>query len=408
MKKILVVAPAFPATDSDPIPAFVKDEIINLKKQYPELKFTVLAAHDWRTHTASFRRHDSYDEYRFHYFWPRRFEKLTSRGIMPTLKQNRIYYLQIPFLFVAEFFALLRLTRKIRPDVIYAHWFTLQGITAGCVSSLTKTPFVYTSHSSDVAVLHKVPPGGPFAVRHFTKKARAVTVVSQRSLKKLQAFFNDKQWMQVQDKIAVIPMGVYFPPESKSAEESNSDRWSKILFLGRLAEKKGVQYLLPAFKSTLEKFPNATLEIAGDGPWLEKLQKQARNLKISEESVTFSGYVSGDKKSAAVASADIYVVPSIIADDGDAEGLPVSLMEGLIAGKVCIATNESGADDIIEDGKSGYLIPQKDIAALSNALESALALTPTKRAALQAGARKVAEQFEWSKIAKRHYEHLLK
>src|SRR5262249_29928819 len=156
-KNVLIVASTFPASPTDPVPAFVRDQINALKKAYPDMTFSVLAPHDARSHTKSFTEHETYDEYRFHYFWPFRAEKLAGRGIVPALKQNPFNYLLVPFLFVCEFFTLWRLCRRLRPDVIYAHWFTPQGITAGMVSRLAKIPFVYTSHSSDVAFLRKVP-----------------------------------------------------------------------------------------------------------------------------------------------------------------------------------------------------------------------------------------------------------
>ena len=403
-KKILIVASTFPANNTDPVPAFVRDQILAFKKVYPDVAFSVLAPHDARSHTKSFTAHAAYDEYRFHYFLPFRAEKLAGRGIVPALKQNPLNYFLVPFLFASEFFALLRLVRKLRPDAIYAHWFTPQGITAGMVSRLTRVPFVYTSHSSDVAFLRKVPFIGPRMVRHFSGKARAITVVSRRSLQKLQAFFDDTAWQKLQKKVAIIPMGVDVAISSEKAVTSHT-KPTNILFLGRLAEKKGVQYLLPAFANIHKQFPDVRLIIAGDGPWLERLKTLADDLEL-EGKVRFSGFVSGQQKADAIAAADVYVVPSIIAANGDAEGLPVSLMEGLAAGKVCIATNESGADDIIEDGKDGFLIPQKDVQALEKALIKALELTAKKRDALQAAAQGTAQQFEWTAIAKQHYEHL--
>jgi glycosyltransferase involved in cell wall biosynthesis len=403
-KNVLVVASTFPASATDPVPAFVRDQITAFKKVYPDMTFSVLAPHDARSHTKSFTGHEAYNEYRVHYFWPFRAEKLAGRGIVPALKQNPFNYLLVPFLFACEFFALWRLCRKLRPDVIYAHWFTPQGITAGMVSSLTKVPFVYTSHSSDVAFLRKIPLIGPKMVRHFSGKARAITVVSRRSLEKLRAFFADSDWQKLERKIAVIPMGVDLTvslEKTNTAHQNNSN----ILFLGRLAEKKGVQYLLPAFANVYRQFPYAQLVIAGDGPWLEQLKTLVGDLGLTDK-VQFSGYVSGQQKTDAIVSSDIYVVPSIITASGDAEGLPVSLMEGLAAGKVCIATNESGADDIIDDGKDGFLVPQKDAQALEEALTKALELTAEKRGALQTAARKTAEQFEWTTIAKQHHRHL--
>src|SRR5690242_3865100 len=100
--KLLVVASTFPAGDTDPVPAFVKDQLIAFKKARPSLRISVLAPHDRRSATAGFRRWPEYDEYRFHYFWPFVAEKLAGRGIMPALRANPLNYLLIPFLFLGE------------------------------------------------------------------------------------------------------------------------------------------------------------------------------------------------------------------------------------------------------------------------------------------------------------------
>lgn len=403
MKRILALSSTFPASSSDPVPAFVKDQIIALKELQPELEFSVLAPHDARTSTARYTEHEAYTEYRFHYFWPNSSEKLTGRGIMPTLKANPLYYLVIPFLFLGEFVALLRLTRRLKPDVLYAHWFTPQAITACWVSAITGVPFVFTTHASDVEVWHKIPLLGALVVRSTTRKARGFTAVSRRSMAKLERFFTASEWQTIKKRGAIIPMGITLPAEGDSEASDNQT----IVFMGRLAEKKGVRYLIEAFTKLASDYPNAKLVIAGDGPLKNSLERQAKATDVASR-IEFTGFVSGKAKQRVLRSAGLYVVPSIIASSGDAEGLPVALMEGLAAGKVCIATIESGADDILTSGKDGFLVPQKDVQALANTLESALALSASGRASMAREAKKTAEQFAWPHVARQTSDFLFK
>ena len=403
---VLVVASTFPASDSDPVPAFVRDQIIALKASQPELRFSVLAPQDERSNTRAFARHKAYDEYRFHYFWPFSLEKLAGRGIMPALKANPFNYLLIPFLFLGEYVALYRLTRRLKPDVLYAHWFTPQAIICRWVGTFTKTPFVFTTHASDVDVWHKIPLIGTSIVRSNARRARAFTAVSTRSMAKLQRFFSDTEWVALEKRSAIIPMGVEIPSRT-TRKTAGTKKSRKIVFVGRLAEKKGVQYLLPAFQKIRTKHADTELVIGGDGPMLNELKALAKSLKIND-AVSFPGYVSGKNKQDLIASSDVYVVPSIITRSGDAEGLPVSLLEGLSYGKVCVATNESGADDILTNGKNGYLIPQKDIQALTNTLELALSLDDKTRSQMGVHAVETAQSFSWSNIATQYYSFLLK
>lgn len=400
--KVLVVASTFPAHESDPVPAFVRDQIVAMKKVAPHFEFSVLAPHDPRSNTVSYSAHEHYNEHRFHYFWPHRFEKLAGRGIMPALKANPLNYLLIPFLFVGELWALYRLTLRLKPNTIYAHWFTPQAVTAYIVGKTTGTPFVFTTHAADVDVWHKIPLIGRFIVRSIAPKATALTAVSRRSMAKLESFFSERQWHKMSSRAKIIPMGVDLPEASLSLTRPAG---RDILFVGRLAEKKGVQHLLPAYKSALPRLNEARLIIAGDGPWLDKLKQQATSLGLGEK-VEFAGYITGSNKTKLIESAHTYVVPSIITDSGDAEGLPVSLMEGLAFGKICIATNESGADDIITHGTDGYLLDEKDTDTLAELLVAATKLTDKEYADMSAAARATAKQFAWPHVAQQHIDFL--
>ena len=79
-------------------------------------------------------------------------------------------------------------------------------------------------------------------------------------------------------------------------------------------------------------------------------------------------------------------------------------MEGLAYGRLCVATDVSGADDVLTDGVDGFLVPQRDPVALAVAIERALTLSEESRSSMAAAARRTAIQFEWSAIARRHLD----
>lgn len=405
---VLIPTSTFPAGPDDHQPAFVRDQLVALRRVDPSLRFAVLAPRDDRGDTPAFTRHDAYDEYRFRYMWPRRAERLAGRGILPQLKANPLYWLTVPPFFAGEVIALLRLTRRLRPRLLYAHWFTPQAIAAAIVGAITRTPFVFTSHAQDAAVLARLPWAGPRIARWVTGRATAATFVGVRTRAKLEALLPPSQRARVAPRFAVMPMGadeglLALPPRDSAAGTSPT-----ILFLGRLAEKKGVHVLLPAFAALRASHPDARLVIAGDGPWRAQLEHQARDgLGLDERAVDFAGYVTGDAKRALLAAADVHVLPSVTADDGDAEGMPVSLLEGLASGSVCVATASSGADEVIADGVSGFLVEERDEAQLAVALARALDLPSQERRSIQSAARRTAEGLVWPVMARRHHAHLL-
>lgn len=405
---MLVATSTFPAGPDDHVPAFVRDQIIAWKSLRPSLRFAVLAPREDRADTPLLTRHAEFDEYRFRYAWPKRVERLAGRGILPQLKANPLYWLTVPSFVVAEIVGLLRITRRLRPKLIYAHWFTPQAIAAAVVGRLTGTPFVFTSHAHDAAVLGSVPLAGRAIARWVSVRATAATFDGVRTRRKLEALLKPGQAAHLAPRFAVMPMGTDPALLARTRPSGSRGTSPTLVFLGRLAEKKGCHYLLAAFARVADSHPDARLVIAGDGPWRDRLERQARTeLGLDERQVRFLGYTTGEAKRDLLASADVYVLPSITADSGDAEGLPVSLLEGLAAGAVCIATASSGADEVISDGENGLLIDERSVEALVTALRCALTMGTTDRAAIRKGARETAERFVWPNIAREHYDHLL-
>ncbi|MCR1795047.1 glycosyltransferase [Leptospira sp. id769339] len=407
IEKILFVSSTFPASEKDDVPGFVKDQVLALKKLHPETEFVVLAPHDARSYTKKETKYEEYTERRFHYFWPFSMEKLAGHGIMPTLKKNKVYFLMIPLLFLFEALSLFVLVRKFKPDYIYAHWFTPQGISAGIVGLLSGTKFVFTSHSSDVIILKKLPILGRATVRFFSRRAKAITVVSKRSFEKLRSFFPEKDWNTIYRKVKIIPMGVYLAPEL-STNTLSEDKKCTVAFIGRFVEKKGIHFLIPAFEKYFSFDPDSELRIAGDGPWKDKLLTLANSANLPKDKIQFVGYLQGEKKRNFLQESNIIVIPSIISKDGDSEGLPVVLLEGMASGKICIATFESGADDIIDDGINGFLIPEKDPDAISNSLLKIKSLSLEQKVNIQKKAIETAAKFEWSAVAEQHWDFLFR
>ena len=410
--KIIVTASTYPRWKDDGVPVFVYDQLMFLYKNYPDMDITLLVPH--HSGAKSYEKTDYGEVFRFKYFYPSKYQLLVYPAIMPNLNKNKWLYFQIPFLIIFEFIALFQLVIKRKPDYIYSHWFIPQGIVGGLVGMLTKTKHVYTSHSSDVMIAEKIPLIGPFLVRFFTQRSEKVTVVSQRSYAKLKSFFSNQQWSKVKNRVRIIPMGVDTSSfnEAKLSKTELKEKYGYagkhiLFFIGRIAEKKGVKYILEALKYYKDKDPSVLLVVAGDGPDLDDLKVLAGVLKL-EGHIDFVGYTVGEHKLELFKLCDVLLLPSIIAKDGDAEGFPVVLMEGLAAGKLCIATDVSGADDVLETGVDGFLIEQKNSKAILDALLHIQELSQEEKSSIVENAINKSKMFDWDNIVKKHVEHLFK
>ena len=116
--------------------------------------------------------------------------------------------------------------------------------------------------------------------------------------------------------------------------------------------------------------------------------------------------MSGVEKATLFRDADVVAIPSIVTRRGDAEGIPVVLLEALAAGKLTVATNVSGAAEVLRPGEDGFLVPQKDAAALAAGIAHALQLPEDERHAVTERARRTARAYDWDVIARAHVQHL--
>ena len=169
-------------------------------------------------------------------------------------------------------------------------------------------------------------------------------------------------------KIIVHRMGInlekykYYPKKIQSGENI------KILTVGRLVEKKGHEYMIQAIAKIIKKYKNLEYIIAGDGPFRNKLENLISELGIKSY-IKFLGAVEQNEVLKLYKQSHIFILPSITASNGDQEGIPVVLMEAQATGLPIISTYHTGIPEVVVDGKSGFLVPEKDVDALAEKLE---------------------------------------
>jgi colanic acid/amylovoran biosynthesis glycosyltransferase len=168
-------------------------------------------------------------------------------------------------------------------------------------------------------------------------------------------------------KIVVHKMGVDLAKFVFSPQQIGKGGEVKILTISRLVEKKGVKYGIRAVAKVLEGYPQVQYKIAGDGPLRGDLQSLVCSLGI-EQNVRFLGWQQQDDLVKILQDSDILLAPSVTSEDGDQEGIPVVLMEAMAIGIPVVSTHHSGIPELIENGISGFLVPERDVVALYNTL----------------------------------------
>ncbi|MCM1154975.1 MAG: glycosyltransferase family 4 protein [Roseburia sp.] len=352
-KKLLVTASTFPRWKDDTEPRFVLDLASHMTDEF-DVTVLVPASPGAKDR----EKLEGLEVIRYHYFPVHKWETLCYPGaIVPRIKEKKIRVLLVPFLFISLFFHLFKLLPEY--DVVHAHWLIPQGI----VQSFFKKPYIVTGHGGDVVSLNKG------IIRRLKirclKKAKQVTVVSEHLKKKVQELASDIQ-------PEVISMGVnisQFGRQYRVPDFFGQGDRKVVLFVGRLAEKKGVTYLINAIKQI-----DAMLVIVGAGPLKKDLEQQGQNInqEAGWSKIKFLGAKTHKELPQIYASADFFVCPSITAKDGDQEGLPLVMLEAMASGLPVVASRSGGIAQLIQEGINGLLCEEKNVEQLVENIERIL------------------------------------
>jgi colanic acid/amylovoran biosynthesis glycosyltransferase len=165
----------------------------------------------------------------------------------------------------------------------------------------------------------------------------------------------------------------------------------RLLTVARLVEKKGIGIALRALAGMRDELPNARYDVIGEGPLRAELEALASSLGIADR-VRFAGALSNERVQQAMRDADVFVLPSMTAANGDEEGTPTVLLEAGCAQLPVLATRHAGIPEVVADGRSAVLVAEGDPAALAAGLRAILAARSRWPAMGEAGRRLVIER----------------
>jgi len=291
----------------------------------------------------------------------------------------------------ASLSALYRLEKLSRTaktyDLIHAH-FGPVGNSFRFTRKLWRAPFIVSFHGYDVSVTPKKSGAGVY--RKLFAEADAVTANSDFMGAKLRELGCPAE------KIHKLFYGIDVSSFSASERQPNANEPVRVLTVGRLTEKKGIEFAIRAMAAVRQTCPDTVLDIVGEGP----LRLRLREL-IAELGQSDAVFLHGSKNSNAIREmlgrAQIFMLPSVTAADGDREGTPVSLLEAQAAGLPVISTRHAGIPEIVLDGESGFLVPERDATALAERLSFLIQHPETRSAMGRKGRTSVEAHFSFSK-----------
>lgn len=161
----------------------------------------------------------------------------------------------------------------------------------------------------------------------------------------------------------------------------------------RLVPKKGLLTTLKAFQEIAAAWPRATLTLAGDGPLLDDLKSATAAAGLTDR-VHFPGFLDQDALRQLIYSAHAFFHPSETPADGNREGVPNALLEAMASGLPILATDHGGIPEAVTHGESGFLVPERDAAALAKATLDLLADPARYQTMAVAACAEVSRKFE--------------
>jgi glycosyltransferase involved in cell wall biosynthesis len=338
----------------------------------------------------------SVEVHRFRYFFPSSLERLAyGSGMRHNMRKSLLSLIQVPLLVAAQLLATIRLVFTFKPDVINAHWLVPQGVTSAIVSRFLNVSLVLHVHAADVYFLQRLRIG-PLVARFVVRNSARVLADGSHVRDALDVLLG------FQSNALIRPMGVSVQSFTKRMARPFGVPESYVVFVGRLVEKKGVEYLIRALPIVRRQVPELAAVLVGGGPLEEDLRRISREERI-DDSVVFLGPRSHAEAMAIVQNAAVACVPSVIDARGETDGMPTVVIEALAAGVPVVGTKVDGIPDVLVDRSNGWLARPADPEDLARALVEAT--TSDTSDVVRQGIR-TAGDHDWRRVGEFYIEVL--
>jgi colanic acid/amylovoran biosynthesis glycosyltransferase len=267
-------------------------------------------------------------------------------------------------------------------DVVHCH-YGVAGLRYGVAARLWRAPLVVSFYGYDASRYPR--DRGERVYEPLFAAVQRVTSLSAHMDDRLRALGCAPA------KLCRVPLAVDASAGDAPRAAPRVTGEVRLLTVARLVEKKGIDVALRALGSLRDEFPSLRYDVIGDGPLRAELESLAASLGIADR-VRFRGPLTNDAVQRAMRDADLFVLPSMTAPNGDEEGTPTVLIEASYAGLPVLATRHAGIPDIVADGESGVLVAEGDPAALADGLRALLAARERWPAMGEAGRRLMIER----------------
>jgi glycosyltransferase involved in cell wall biosynthesis len=288
---------------------------------------------------------------------------------------------------------LLKIMRAEGSQVLHLHGYGASNF-GRLASSITKIPAIVHEHFVDLNM-----PSYQRIADRLLRGLSAHAIVVSNSVGDFMV--NDRSFPK--EKVETVYSGppVRIQAVNPEGESAWQAKWNIpaedriVATVSRLHPIKGITYFLQSARLILDECPDVTFIIVGDGEIMPDLQKEASDLGIAEK-VVFTGFI--DDVPTLLSKADVMVISSMT------EGVPLTLFEAMAVGCPVVSTDVGGIKEVLEDGKTGFLVQPKDPSALAE--KTILLLkNPPMHSEMSDAARSASSLYSVTRNVK-HFERL--
>ena len=248
-----------------------------------------------------------------------------------------------------------------RLDRVHAHFGTNAACVAMLVGAMTGRPFSFTVHGPEEF-------DKPHAIALPTKIKRAdfVVAISSYGRSQLCRLVDYRTW----PRIKVVHCGIE-PKHYTEPRPMPETRPVTLVNIGRFSEQKGQMLLIEAMAEVVRRGVDARLVLVGDGELRQPMERAISHAGLGHH-ITLTGWLDEAAVRREVENAHALVLPSF------AEGLPMVVMEAMVSARPVIATWIAGVPELMQDGKTGWLVPAGDVESLVDAITALVNTAPDK------------------------------
>ena len=383
--RVCYVVSTFPRFEGDPEVPWLPETVRRLRAKGVEVEVFASSYEGMKPHTI-----DGIRVHRFRYFF-KRWERLThDEGATNKVQRSPLYNLLAVFYIFFGAISMLRYCRGRKFDVFQAHWPFPHALFAWIGARQHQARLSLRFYGAELVLADRLWAVRSF-IRVFLKRADTVDAISTYTAGRARAIY--------ERDFSIIPYGspLEMSVEANGDVAEKSSTTKSVLFVGRLVERKGVEYLVRAMPLLRDRGVDAHLTVVGNGHW-EREINEAIDESAARDLVTLAGRVSDDEKARLFEQCDVYVHPAIIDGRGDTEMLGVVLIEAMAYAKPLIASDVGGIPDVVKDGETGLLVPEKDPQRLAQAMERVLTDDELAEKLGKAGHALLDTYFSWDRI----------